>query len=91
MFVETVTVARAPAREFTDRTRLLSDPPPGLAAYVAWESGDDEVTVVVVWETPAARGGFAVDRVMPLFEDGTLGDEHGHPQRLTPFEVYVRP
>jgi hypothetical protein len=44
----------------------------------------------MVWETPAARGDFAAERMVPLVADGTLGEEHGHPERVTPVELYLR-
>ncbi len=58
---------------------------------IAWTTDNDEVTTLMVWETPSARGDFAFERMMPLFEDGTLGEEHGHPERVTPVNVYLRP
>jgi hypothetical protein len=43
----------------------------------------------MVWESPAARGAFAAERMVPLFEAGILGEEHGHPERVTPLHVYL--
>lgn len=60
-------------------------------AAIAWETGGGEVTTVMVWTTPAARGDFALERMMPLYESGTLGEEHGHPERVTAVNVYVSP
>lgn len=91
MFTETVTTARTKAEAVWEHSRLFSDPPVGLVAAIAWETDDGNVTTVLVWETPAARGDFSLERMMPLFEAGTLGEEHGHPERVTPVNVYLRP
>lgn len=90
MFAETVTTPRSAADTVWERSRLFSEPPTGLVAAIAWESGDDDVTTVMVWETPGARGDFAAERMVPLYEAGILGAEHGHPDRVTPVQVYVR-
>lgn len=89
MFAETVTIPCTHAQAVWDRSRIFSEPPAGLLAAIAWESGRDNVTTVMVWETPAARGDFAAERMVPLYEAGVLGEEHGHPERVTPVQVYV--
>ncbi len=43
----------------------------------------------MVWETPAARGEWAAERMVPLFEASLLGEEHGPPERVTPVQVYL--
>ena len=90
MFLETVTLARGAAETVWEHSRLFSEPPDGLAAAIAWTSGDDEVTVLMAWDTAAARGDFALERMVPLYETGTLGEHHGHPGPVTPVNVYVR-
>jgi hypothetical protein len=65
MFVQTITTSRA---EFEASRRLLdieADPPEALLAAVAFASGDDEVTVVNVWESPGDMAQFFVDRIGP--------------------------
>jgi hypothetical protein len=89
MFAETITIARSQAQAVWDHSRLFSEPPAGLLAAIAWESGGDDITSVMVWETPAARGDFAAERMVPLYEAGILGEAHGHPERVTPVQVYV--
>ncbi len=90
MFAETITITRAQAQTVWDHSRLFSEPPAGLLAAIAWESGgDDEITSVMVWETPAARGDFAAERMLPLYDAGILGEAHGHPERVTPVQVYL--
>lgn len=90
MFIETVTLARAQAEAVWEHSRIFSEPPDGLMAAIAWETGAGEVTSVMTWETPAARGDFAMERMMPLYESGTLGEEHGHPQPVTAVNVFLR-
>jgi hypothetical protein len=90
MFAETITLPRAQAQTVSDHSRLFAEPPAGLLAAIAWEAGGDDITTVMVWETPAARGDFAAERMVPLVADGTLGEEHGHPERVTPVELYLR-
>jgi hypothetical protein len=91
MFAETITIARPSIQAVWDHSRFFTEPPAGLLAAIAWESGGDDVTTVMVWETPAARGDFAAERMVPLFEAGVLGEEHGHPERVTPIQLFVGP
>jgi len=65
MFVHTITGTRA---EFESSHQLLGiaeDPPDALLASIAFASGDDEVTIVNVWETPGDLAQFFVDRIAP--------------------------
>jgi hypothetical protein len=89
MFAETITLERSLLQAVWDHSRLFTDPPAGLLAAITWESGGDDVTAVMVWESPAARGDWAAERMVPLFEAGILGEEHGHPERVTPVQVYL--
>lgn len=90
MFIDRTTAPRAVIRTVLTEARMLDDPPAGLAALLSWEEPDDQVTIVMCWDSPAHRGEFAAERMMPLFERGVLGEAAGDPDRLTPFEVYVR-
>jgi hypothetical protein len=90
VFAETITIEHSLAQAVWDHSRLFTEPPTGLLAAITWESGGDDVTAVMVWETPAARGDFAAERLVPLFEAGILAEEHGHPERVTPLQVYLR-
>ncbi len=87
-FTEIVTGPRAEAERVFAETGLVADPPEGLAALIAWETGSDELTTVMVWATPGARGDFAAERMMPLLEDGTF--RPSSPERLHPTHLFVR-
>lgn len=90
MFVETITAPRDDWERWTDRLRLLSDPPPALVAVVAWDAGDGNVTAVHLWETPRAIADFFLDRVQPIIE--TEGIPESKPgTRGEPLAVYLRP
>lgn len=91
MFMEIVTGSRREAALVEENSRMFADPPAGLLAAVAWESGDDDVTTLMVWETPKAHGDFSFERMMPLFESGVMSEVKGKPERLTPVKVYLRP
>lgn len=88
MFVETITMPRDRWDHFSGTSELVTDPPDGLLALVSYEEGTDDVTVVHVWDTPAARGDFAVERVMPRFTEEELAV--GGPDRRTPVDTYIR-
>ena len=47
MFVETITAPRAEWEQFTERLRILADPPEALVASVAWDAGDGTVTATM--------------------------------------------
>jgi len=87
MFIDVVTAARSEIELVDERTGLFSDPPAGLLAAVSWESGDDRVTTVMVWDTPGARGDFAFQKMMPLIEQGGIT---GKPEIVKPFRVFIR-
>jgi hypothetical protein len=89
MFAETITIERSLAHAVWDHSRLFTQPPAGLLAAITWESGGDDGTAVMVWETPAARGDFAAECMVPLSRAGIRGEEHGHPERVTPVQVYL--
>jgi hypothetical protein len=68
----------------------LDDPPGALIASIAWNSGDDEVTGVNVWETPGAIAEFFMERVGPFVE--AEGEPSRKPQRRgEPLAFYLRP
>src|SRR5262249_61064620 len=54
MFVETVVAPRPEWEHWYELTGISADPPEALIASIAWDSGDGQVTVVNVWETPGA-------------------------------------
>lgn len=87
MFIDIVTAPRQEVEFVDEEAGLFSDPPDGLAAAVAWEVDDDNVTVLMVWETPGARGDFAAEKMMPLVE---AGDVTTKPEIVTPFRVFIR-
>ncbi len=89
MFVETITAPRDEWERWNERIRLVSDPPTGLLASIAWASGDGEVTSVNLWETPDAIADLYVERVRPIVEDE--GEPARKPARHgQPIAVYVR-
>jgi hypothetical protein len=68
MFVETVTAPREIWEQWSTRLRLFSEPPPSLAAAVAWDAGNGMITSVNIWDNPAAVADFFVDRIQPVIE-----------------------
>ena len=66
---------------------VIGSGPNGLAAAIAWESGEDEVTTVMVWDTPSDRGDFAFEKMMPLIEEAGIT---GKPEIVEPFRVFIR-
>ena len=87
-FTEVVVTTPAEVDEVFTRTRTLTDPPEGLVAVVGWETGPDETTVVMVWSDPASRGDAAVERFMPMFDDGMF--RPAKPERIHPTHLLVR-
>ena len=76
MFVQTVISSRA---EFDEAHRLLdiaADPPDTLLAAIAFSSGEDEVTLVNVWESPAAVAEFFVERIHSRTEGKGLSGQN---------------
>ncbi|MEX1280571.1 MAG: hypothetical protein AB1Z55_07590 [Acidimicrobiia bacterium] len=87
MFIDRVTTTPEELAIVDAEAGLFSDPPPGLAAAVAWESGEGEVTCLMVWDTPGQRGDFAFQKMMPLIESGRVGAD---PDVLQPTRIYLR-
>lgn len=89
-FVEMITTSRAVHEKWKELSRTLSEPPAGLWAVIAWETPgeSDQVTTLLTWETPAARGEWAMERMMPLMETGELGGDD-HPEQLKPVDVFI--
>jgi hypothetical protein len=56
MFVETTTALGEVWHRWTDRLRLLSEPPVALFASIAWDNGDGTITAVTVGATHRRRG-----------------------------------
>lgn len=90
MFIETVTAPREEHDEVLRASRLLDEPPPGLAASVSWEAADGMVTQLMVWDSPAARGEFAEKVMMPLFASGQLANVTSDPTHHKPVRVWIR-
>jgi hypothetical protein len=89
MFVETITSDREDWEFFSRGTRLTTDPPETLALSVAWDAGDDRVTVLNVWDSGESIADFYVERTRPLIEQ--RGEPADKPKRHgAPLEVYVR-
>jgi len=87
MFIDIVTASTSDLDSVDERAGLFSDPPDGLAAAIAWESGDDEITTVMVWDSPGDRGNFAFKKIMPLMEEGII---RGEPEVVTPHKIFLR-
>lgn len=66
MFVETISAPFEDWRLWTDRLRLLSEPPDALVVSVAWDNGDGTVSGVNVWDNPSAVADFFLERVEPV-------------------------
>ncbi len=90
MFVETITSSREEHARFSQGTRITSDPPQALVLSVAWDAGDDRVTVLNVWDSGEAVADFYVERTRAVIEqhgEPTTGKPKRHGE---PLEVYVR-
>ena len=79
MLIETVTASREEWGRWRDRIDIINDPPDGLVALLAWESGEGQVTQANVWDNPAAVADFFLKHVLPIIEDE--GEPAGKPQR----------
>lgn len=90
MFMEKVTTTRDAVEEVFEESKLLDEPPTSLLALLSWEEDDGRVTTVSVWESAAARGQMAVDRMMPLYEQGVLDERHGSPHPVPAVRIYLR-
>jgi hypothetical protein len=89
MFVETITAPRIEWERWHERLRLTADPPDALIASIAWNSGDGQVTVISVWETPAAIADFFMERIRPIVE--VEGEPANKPARHgEPLAFYLR-
>jgi hypothetical protein len=90
VFIDSVTISRSALEEVVREGRLLSDPPEAMVAMFSWEVEDGQVTSITVWDSASERGAFAAERMMPLFEAGVLGEEHGSPRPVKTVHAYVR-
>ena len=88
MFIETTTSPRDEHDKVLELNRILDDPPRGLLSYVSWEAGGDQITVVLVWESPAARGAFSETVMMPLFASGQMDGISARLTHHTPVRVW---
>ena len=90
MFVETITSPKDEWSRWNERLRMHADPPPALAASIAWDSGDGMVTQINVWDAPGAVSDFFMERVLPLVQ--VEGEPANKPERHgEPVSVYLRP
>ena len=87
MFIDVVVAPPEEIRLVEDKAGLFDQPPNGLVAAVSWESGDDETTTVMVWDSPSDRGDFAFQKMMPLIEQGGITSK---PEIVQPFRVFIR-
>lgn len=89
MFVEGAEAPLESIKRLFDKSCLVSDPPPGLRAAVAWETPDGQGRALVVWDSAGERGDWAAERVVPLFAAGEL---EGVPEsgRLHPDVLWIR-
>ena len=89
MFVETITAPREEWEAWTEKLRVMSDPPAALVAIVAWVGKDGLVTALNVWDSPEAVGDFYVERVGAIVQ--SQGEPANKPQRHgEPIAVYIR-
>jgi hypothetical protein len=83
MFVESVTAPREIWQHWSNRLRLLSEPPAALVATVAWDTGDGSITSLNVWDDASAIGDFYLERVQAVVQAEGQPDykpvRHGNP------------
>jgi hypothetical protein len=90
VFVERVTLPHAEWEEWTERLRLLTEPPSTLVASFAWRSDSDTITSINVWNSASDVADFYLDRVQPVVE--TDGPPSRKPERLgDAIRPYIRP
>ena len=90
MFVETMTSSRELWETFSERTRMVSEPPEALALSVARDAGDGRVTVLNVWDSPGAIADFYIERTRAVVEE--IGEPPDKPKRHgQPLGFYIRP
>jgi hypothetical protein len=88
MFMDTVQTTSAELDLVDQKTGLFSDPPAGLLAALAWEGPTEGlVTLLMVWETPGARGDFGFQHMMPLRESGEVTAKA---EIVKPYKTFVR-
>jgi hypothetical protein len=88
MFMDIAQTTRSEIDVVDQKAGLFSDPPDGLLAALAWDGPEEgQVTVLMVWETPGARGDFGFQRMMPLMESGEVTAK---PEILTPYKTFLR-
>jgi hypothetical protein len=89
MFVEAVSAPREEWEHWNERLRMLSDPPAGLVAAIAWDAGEGQIAAVSLWETPEAVADFFMERTRAIVE--AEGEPANKPQRQgKPIAVYLR-
>ena len=89
MHVQTVTAPCDEWEQWNERLRMVSDPPQGLLAAIAWNAGDGQVTALNLWETPEAVADFFMERIQPVVE--AEGEPVNKPlHHGPPILVYIR-
>jgi hypothetical protein len=89
VFVERVTLPYGEWEEWTGRLRLLTEPPSALVASLAWQSEDDTITSINVWDSASDIADFFLDRAQPILE--TKGPPSHKPERLgDAIHAYIR-
>ena len=62
-----------------------------LLACIAIPTGEDEVSVTMVWETAGQRGDWAAEIMMPLFESGEFEGLTTSHKPVKPISMYLKP
>ena len=89
MFIEMVTAPTSEFHEWTERLRLIADPPKALVASFAWRSPDGTIASINVWDSASDIADFFVDRVQSIVEQ--YGPPENKPERLgEAVHAYVR-
>ena len=91
VFVEQAVGPRLDWELVREKSGLLDDPPDALLACIAVPSGEEEVSVIMVWESAGQRGDWAAEIMMPLFEAGEFEGTTTSPKPVKPISMYLKP
>ena len=84
-----ITAPTAEFEQWTERLRLLSDPPPALVALFAWRTSDGNIASLNVWDSASDIADFFIDRVQAIVE--AHGPPDHKPERLgETVHTYIR-
>jgi hypothetical protein len=90
MFIEMITAPTEEFQQWTERLRLVSDPPDALVASFAWRSGDGTIASINVWDSASDIADFFIDRVQAIVDE--KGPPEHKPERLgEAVHAYIRP